>query len=49
MVMSGTSTVLKDVLLDDWLVGVSSVSAEGFESPVEYPGLSGAVVSPPAK
>jgi Zn-dependent M28 family amino/carboxypeptidase len=49
MVMSGTSTVLKDVLLDDWLVGVSSVSAEGFESPVEYPGLSGAFVSPPAK
>ncbi len=48
-VASGTSTVLKDVLLDDWLVGVSSVSADGFESPVEYPGLSGAFVGSPPK
>jgi hypothetical protein len=44
---SGTSTVLKDVLLDDALVGVSSVSADGFASPVEFPGPSGSFVSPP--
>ena len=43
---TGTSTVLKDVLLDDWLVGVSSVSAEGFVSPVEYPGATGAFAAP---
>ncbi|MGC1302063.1 MAG: M28 family metallopeptidase [Caulobacteraceae bacterium] len=42
-----TTTTLKDVLLDDWLVGVASVSAEGFTSPVEYPGPTGAFVNPP--
>ena len=44
---AGPSAVLKDVLLDDALVGVSSVSADGFASPAEYPGQSGAFAAPP--
>lgn len=34
--------VLKDVSIDDYFFGVSSVSADGFESPVEFPGPTGA-------
>ncbi|HEY2345173.1 MAG TPA: M20/M25/M40 family metallo-hydrolase [Xanthomonadaceae bacterium] len=37
-----TSLVLKDVNIDDWFFGVSSVSADGWESPVEFPGDAGA-------
>jgi len=49
-----TSLVLKDVNIDDWFFGVSSVSADGYASPVEFPGPAGAFVpaatgSPPAK
>ena len=43
----GTSLVLKDVVIDDWFFGVSSVSADGWESPVVFPGAAGAFESPP--
>jgi Zn-dependent M28 family amino/carboxypeptidase len=33
--------VLKDVVIDDWFFGVSSVSADGYESPVVFPGFAG--------
>ena len=33
--------VLKDVNIDDWFFGVSAVSAEGWESPVVFPGAPG--------
>ncbi len=36
-----TSLVLKNVNIDDWFFGVSSVSADGYESPVEFPGPAG--------
>ena len=42
----GTSVKLKDVNIDDWFFGVASVSADGFESPVEFPGPAGAFVAP---
>jgi hypothetical protein len=35
------------VVIDDWFFGVSAVSADGYESPVEFPGLAGAFFSPP--
>ena len=38
---------LKDVTIDDWFFGVSAVSADGYASPVEFPGPAGAFVSPP--
>ncbi|HJV63931.1 MAG TPA: M28 family peptidase [Albitalea sp.] len=34
-------TLLKDVVIDDWFFGVSSISADGFESPVVFPGDAG--------
>ena len=41
--------VLKDVVIDDWFFGVSSVSADGYESPVVFPGYAGSFErSPPA-
>src|SRR5690242_2744353 len=41
--------VLKDVVIDDWFFGVSSVSADGYESPVVFPGEAGSFErSPPA-
>ncbi len=42
---------LKDVSIDDYFFGVSSVSADGFESPVEFPGSTGSFIPstpPPA-
>jgi len=33
--------VIKDVVIDDWFFGVSSVSADGYESPVVFPGPAG--------
>lgn len=33
--------VIKDVVIDDWFFGVSAVSADGYESPVVFPGPSG--------
>jgi hypothetical protein len=41
-VASATSLLLKDVNIDDWFFGVSAVSADGWESPVEFPGDAGA-------
>ena len=38
---------LKDVVIDDWFFGVAAVSADGYSSPVEFPGPAGAFVSPP--
>jgi hypothetical protein len=41
--------VLRDVVIDDWFFGVSSVSADGYESPVVFPGDAGSFErSPPA-
>ena len=43
---------LKEVSIDDYFFGVASVSADGFESPVEFPGATGAFVPstpPPAE
>ena len=42
-----TSLTLKDVVIDDWFFGVSAVSKDGWESPIEFPGPAGAFVSPP--
>lgn len=42
-----TQAVLKRVVIDDWFFGVSSVSADGFESPVAFPGDAGSFVSKP--
>jgi len=42
--------VLKDVVIDDGFFGVSSVSADGYESPVVFPGEAGSFErSPPAE
>jgi Zn-dependent M28 family amino/carboxypeptidase len=41
------TAVIKDVVIDDWFFGVSSVSADGFESPVEFPGPAGSFVTEP--
>lgn len=40
-----TREVLKGVVIDDWFFGVSSVAADGFESPVVFPGPAGAFIS----
>ena len=41
--------VLKDVVIDDWFFGVSAVSADGYESPVVFPGPPGSFErAPPA-
>lgn len=41
-------TVLKDVVIDDWFFGVSAVSADGYESPVVFPGDPGSFARSPA-
>jgi Zn-dependent M28 family amino/carboxypeptidase len=41
----GTSTVLPNVVIDDWFFGVSSVGADGWESPVVFPGAAGSFES----
>jgi len=41
LVTSLTQEVLKDVNIDDYFFGVSSVSADGSESPVVFPGPAG--------
>jgi hypothetical protein len=42
-----TTLTLKNTNIDDWFFGVSSVSVDGYESPVEFPGAAGAFVPPP--
>lgn len=44
---TATTLTLKNTNIDDWFFGVSSVSADGFESPVEFPGPAGAFVPSP--
>lgn len=46
LVTGATTATLKDVNIDDWFFGVSAVSADGYESPVEFPGPAGAFVAP---
>ncbi|MEO8810869.1 MAG: M28 family metallopeptidase [Rhodanobacter sp.] len=41
-------TVLQDVVIDDWFFGVSAVSADGYESPVVFPGFAGSFERSPA-
>jgi Zn-dependent M28 family amino/carboxypeptidase len=41
--------VVKDVVIDDWFFGVSAVSADGYESPVVFPGYSGSFERSPAE
>jgi hypothetical protein len=42
-----TSLVLEHASIDDWLFGVSSIAADGSESPIAYPADAGSFVSPP--
>jgi Zn-dependent M28 family amino/carboxypeptidase len=41
---TATSLTLKDITIDDWFFGVSSVSADGYASPAEFPGPAGAFI-----
>lgn len=41
------TATLKDVVIDDYFFGVSSVSADGWESPIVFPGPAGSFESPP--
>ena len=41
-------TVLEGINIDDWFFGVSAISSDGYESPVEFPGPAGAFVNAPA-
>jgi hypothetical protein len=45
--VTGTSVVLKGVVIDDWFFGVSAIAADGSESPVVFPGPAGDFISPP--
>lgn len=38
---NASQVVLKNVVIDDWFFGVSAVSADGYESPVVFPGDAG--------
>ncbi len=40
-VSGATNIVLKNIVIDDWFFGVSAVSADGYESPIAYPGDAG--------
>jgi hypothetical protein len=39
---NASSLTLANVAIDDFVFGVASVSADGFESPVVFPGAAGA-------
>jgi hypothetical protein len=41
------SVVLKNIILDDYYFGVSAVSKDGWESPVEFPGFAGSFARSP--
>ncbi len=41
---AATSLALKGVNIDDYIFGVSARSADGYDSPVEFPGYAGAFV-----
>ncbi|MDP2011391.1 MAG: M20/M25/M40 family metallo-hydrolase [Phenylobacterium sp.] len=38
---TATAETLKNVVIDDWFFGVSAISADGYESPVVFPGAAG--------
>lgn len=38
---TATTDVLKGIVIDDWFFGVSAISADGYESPVVFPGAAG--------
>ncbi len=42
-----TSLVLPGVNIDDWFFGVQAISADGFASPIVFPGPPGSFISPP--
>ena len=44
-VPAGETATLKDVVIDDYFFGVSAVSADGWESPVVFPGAAGSFES----
>jgi hypothetical protein len=46
---AGDATQLKlaDIVIDNYFFGVSAVSADGYESPIEFPGAAGAFFAPP--
>jgi hypothetical protein len=44
---AATSLVLPGVNIDDWFFGVQSISADGFASPIVFPGVAGSFISPP--
>ncbi|WP_340647265.1 M20/M25/M40 family metallo-hydrolase [Phenylobacterium sp.] len=39
--VTATSETLKNIIIDDWFFGVSAISADGYESPVVFPGAAG--------
>jgi Zn-dependent M28 family amino/carboxypeptidase len=42
-----TTFTLPGVVIDDFFFGVSAISAEGYESPVVFPGPAGSFIAPP--
>jgi len=40
-VAPGAPAVLKNIIIDDWFFGVSALTADGWESPVVFPGPAG--------
>jgi len=46
---AAATVTLKDINIDDYFFGVSAVSADGYESPVEFPGVAGAFFPGAAK
>lgn len=44
---SAGNLMLKDVVIDDYFFGVSAVSKDGWESPVEFPGFAGSFARSP--
>ncbi len=41
-----TTFTLRGVVIDDYFFGVSAISADGYESPVVFPGAAGSFVAP---
>jgi len=41
------TATLKDVVIDDFFFGVSAITADGWESPIVFPGPAGSFESPP--
>ena len=45
---SAESLTLEGIIIDNWFFGVSAVSADGYASPIVFPGPAGAFVAPAA-